>query len=127
MPVEKGGDDEADAAWLEGNLTRQGERLRKLETFCGSKAAGLVMLTEEAARYGVKPFTTEIGVKPGDKDKSADKKAESNLTTNPWSKNFRGDEAARSTRIASIIKQGTHLANALAKAAGTTVGKPLRK
>ncbi len=110
-------EDEADAVWTSGNLTKQGERLRQLEKFCGSKAAALVMLNEEAERYGVKPFTTQIGTKPG---ASGEKKSgdEGNATTNPWSKNFRGDEAARAARINSIIKTGTKFADALARAAG---------
>jgi hypothetical protein len=118
--------DEAEDVWTSGNLTKQGERLKQLEHFCGSKVAALVMLTEEAERYGVKPFTTQIGVKSGD-DKDKKPGDEGNLTTNPWSKNFRGDETARAARIASIMKQGTKLAHALAKSAGTTIGTPLRK
>jgi hypothetical protein len=121
-------EDDADEVWTSGNLTLQGKRLKQLEEFSGSKAAALVLLTEEAERYGVKPFTTAKGVKPGDDaNKGHDKKPEGNLTTNPWSQNFRGDEATRTARIASICKQGTKLADALAKAAGTTIGKPLRK
>jgi hypothetical protein len=121
-------EDEADEVWTSGNLTLQGKRLKQLEEFSGSKAAALVLLTEEAARYRVRPFTTEIGVKPGDNaNKSSDKKPDANLSTNPWSQKFRGDEETREARIASIIKQGTKLADALAKAAGTTIGKPLRK
>src|ERR1700676_5263598 len=58
--------DAADETWTSGSLTKQGVRLKELEKSCGSKAAALVLLTEEAALYGVKPFTTEIGVKRGD-------------------------------------------------------------
>jgi hypothetical protein len=83
------------------------------------------MMNEEAERYGVKPGTTQKGTKPGEERKGpAD---EGNLTTNPWSRNFRGDETARAARIASICKQGTKLAEALAKAAGTSIGRPLHK
>jgi hypothetical protein len=118
-------EDEAEAVWTSGSLTLQGQHLNQLEKFAGSKAAALVLFKEEAERYGVKPFTTEKGVKPSEQRKGpAD---ESNLSTNPWSKTFRGDDAARAARIASICKQGTKLANALAKAAGTTIGRPLRK
>lgn len=127
-------EDEADDTWTSGNLTKQGQRLKQLEEFCGSKNAALVMLTEEAERYGVKPFTTQIGTKPGDADKSTERKASENLSNNPWSASFRGDEAARAARFASILtleKQGelwgTKLGDANARSAGTTIGKPLRK
>lgn len=127
MPVEKGGDDEADAAWLEGNMTRRSARLTQLEKFCGSKAAALVMLHEEAARYGVtKPFTQQIGVKPGTKS-AEEKKPGENLSTNPWSASWRGDEEQRMEKITSIIKTGSAMAIALSKAAGTVVSRPLRK
>lgn len=118
-------EDEAEAVWTSGSLTLQGQRLKQLENFAGSKAAALVLLREEAERYGVKPFTTEKGVRPGEERKGPADQA--NLSTNPWSKDFRGDEAARAAKIASICKQGTKLADALAKAAGTTIGRPLRK
>lgn len=122
-------EDEAEKTWTSGNLTLQGRRLKQLEEFCnGSKAAALVMLTEEAERFGVKPFTTAVGVKPGSKDGGEKKPAQENLSTNPWSKSYRGDEAARDAQIASILKmKGTKLAENLARAARTTVLRPLRK
>jgi len=121
-------EDEAEACWLSGNLTAQGQRFEQIKKFAnGSHAAALVLFEEEAARFNTKPGSTKPGTKPGDDaNKSADKKSEGNLT-NPWSRDFRGDEATREARIASICKQGTKLAKALAKAAGTTVFKPLRK
>jgi hypothetical protein len=125
-------EDEAEMTWLSGNLTLQGQRLEQLKKFCGSEKAALVLLHEEAERFGTKAFTTVPGVKPG--EKSTDKKSEeaANLSTNPWSASFKGDEAARIARIESILKvkgkkKGTDLANDMAKAAGRTVGKPLRK
>src|SRR4029078_12409023 len=101
-----------------------GKRLKQIEVSCGSKASAAVMWREEAERYGATPGSPVPGTKPGeagDKKKTAD----GNLTTNPWSKNFRGDEAARAAKIASIIKTGSKLAENLAKAAGTTTGRPL--
>lgn len=127
--------DVADDVWTSGNLTRQGERLRELERFCGSKATALVAFNEEAARYGVKPGSTKPGTKPntdGEK-KPGDKTVPQSLnrdasTTNPWSDKFRGTEAERDAKIASILKvQGSKLSEALARAAGTTIGRPLRK
>lgn len=118
-------EDEAAEVWTSGSLTLQGQRLKALEKFAGSKAAALVLLREEAERYGVRPFTTEKGVKPG--EKRTEPTDQANLSTNPWSARFRGDEAARAAKIASIIRTGTRFADALAKAAGTVVSKPLRK
>ncbi|HLZ06267.1 MAG TPA: hypothetical protein VKR55_29460 [Bradyrhizobium sp.] len=126
-------EDEADEVWTSGNMTLRSKRFEQIKKFCGSDAAARVLFAEEAARYGVtQPFTTQIGTKPSDAssgrdDKSKDKKAEGDLTNNPWSKNFRGDEEARQSRIASIIRTGTKFAEGMAKAAGTTIGRPLRK
>jgi hypothetical protein len=126
-------EDEADDTWTSGNITKQGARLKQLQKFTGSEKAALVLLTEEAERYGVKPFTQQIGVKPGSVgDKTTEKKAQEkpaeNLSLNPWSKHFRGDEQTREARIASILKvSGTKLAENLARAAGTSVLRPLRK
>lgn len=112
--------------WTEPNMTARAARFKQLRDYHKSDKVATVAFTEEAALHGVtKPFSDQVGVRPG--DKSDDKKAEGNLSTNPWSARFRGDEAARAAKIASIIKQGTRLADALARAAGTTVGKPLRK
>jgi hypothetical protein len=129
MPIDKGSEDEADACWLSSNMTLRSRRFDQITKFCGSDAAARVLYAEEAFRYGIdKPFSNQAGVKPGEVgDKGKAKAAERNLTTNPWSKNFRGDLAARNAQIASIMKQGTPFANALAKAAGTTVGRPLYK
>jgi hypothetical protein len=125
MPVAKGSDDEAEKVWLSGNITLQGQRLLHLQKFCNSKAGGLAMWNEEAERFGAKAGSTLPGTLP---DGKGDKKPAETLSTNPWSKNFRGDEAERTAKIASIINvKGTKFADALAKSAGTTVFKPLRK
>ena len=121
--------DEADAVWLSEtpNISARGNRFNQLKKFVGgNEKAARALFEEEALRYGItKPFSLQPGTKPGEQRKdSAD---QGNLTTNPWSPRFHGDEDARAAKIASIIKQGTQLANALAKAAGTVVGKPLRK
>jgi hypothetical protein len=127
--VIKGEDEEIEKVWLSGNITLQGQRLVQLEKFCGSKAAALVMWKEEAERYNAKAGIPVAGTKPDD-DKSTGKERgdEGNLTTNPWSKNYRGDDQAREKQIASILKMnGTKLAEKLAKAAGTGVLRPQRK
>ncbi len=117
----------ADDVWTSGNLTKQGERYKHFLDYCnGSKAAADVMWREEAARYSTVPGSTTPGIKPGEK-RDSKKTDEANASSNPWSAKFRGDETARAAKIASIIKQGTKLADALAKAAGTTVSKPLYK
>jgi hypothetical protein len=122
-------EDEAEAVWLAEtpSLSVRGKRLQQLERHIGSKAAALVAFKEEAARFGItNPMSLQQGSKPGS-DKGDGKKPAANLSENPWSQQFRGDEIARAAKIASIIKTGTKFAEGLAKAAGTTVGRPLRK
>lgn len=126
MPVDKGSEDEAEKVWLSGNITLHGQRLVQLETFCGSKAAALVMWKEEAARFNAKPGLPIPGTMPGE-DGDKKKTTELEAKNNPWSSSFRGDDAARAARIASIIQTGTRFADQLAKAAGTVVGKPLAR
>jgi hypothetical protein len=97
--------DTSGACWLEGNLTLQGQRLRELERFTGSAKAGMVLLEEEAASYGVKVFTTEKSEGKVDAKAGADKKTGGkDASTNPWSEKFHGD--AMAARIAVISRQG---------------------
>jgi hypothetical protein len=124
MPVNKGSDEDAEKVWLSGNITLQGQRLVHFEKFCGSKAAALVMWKEEAERFHAKAGSPLPGTKPGEK---SDKKPAEKLSQNPWSASFSGDETQRTAKIASVIKTGTRFAEGLAKAAGTTVFRPLRK
>ena len=116
--------DVAEAIWLSGNITEHGKRLKTLEQLLGNKKTADAAWRAEAAQFGVTaPGTTQKGIKPG--SKSAEEKTDQS-TTNPWSANFRGDEAARIARIDNVIKnKGTKFAAALAKAAGTTIGRPL--
>jgi hypothetical protein len=125
--------DAAEAVWLSEtpNLSVRGKRLEAIETFCGSKAAALVMFKEEAERYGVtNPMSLQRGSKPG--EKSAEKKASGKPgdiagANNPWSSEWRNGEEARMAKITSIIKTSTKLADNLSRAAGTVVSKPLRR
>jgi hypothetical protein len=122
-------EDEAEAAWTSGNMTKHGERWKQLRKFHGSDKLADVAFAEEAKDWSVKPYTTQIGTKPGEKSKAPTDQA--NLSSNPWSDRWRGDETARAARIASVLKAGIgkkpedSLAGKLAKAAGTTIGKPL--
>jgi hypothetical protein len=120
--------DDAEEVWTSGNITKQGERFKKLVTQCGgNQRAAQVLFEDEAAKFGTKPGSRVPGVRPGEKrdDTKADAKSPA---TNPWSDNFRGTEEQRQARIASICKTSTKLANSLAAAAGVTLGgKPLRK
>lgn len=112
--------------WTEPNMTARSARFTQLREYHKSDKLATVAFTEEAAEYGVtKPFSDQVGTKPGEKSDKGP--AGQPMSTNPWSKDWRGDEAARAARIASVIKSGTRLADALAKAACTTVGKPLRR
>lgn len=76
---------------------------------------------EQLAKHGL----TLGQVKPAKKEDAETIKG----ANNPWSPQWKGDDAARQTRIASIIRGGgTKLAAALAKAAGKTIdGRELRK
>ena len=72
--------------------------------------------------------TLKPGTKPGpDVDATGKQKLPPGSSNNPWAKNFAGDDAARDAKIASIIRSmGTKAAAGMAKAAGTTIGQPLR-
>ncbi|SDI54270.1 MULTISPECIES: hypothetical protein [Bradyrhizobium] len=121
-------EDQADAVWLAEvpNLTVRGARHNQIEKNVGSKAAADILFKEEALRYGVTdPMSLQPGRKPG--SDGTEKKPAANLSDNPWSVQYRGDATARAARIASIIKTGTRFAEGMAKAAGTTVGKPLSR
>ncbi|WP_338830450.1 hypothetical protein [Bradyrhizobium sp. 27S5] len=115
------------AIWTKPNMTARAARFKQLRDYHKSDKLATAAFVEEAERHGVtKPFSDQVGMNPadvGDKTKAAARDA----INNPWSASFRGDETARAARIASVIKTGTALANALVKAAGTTVSKPLRK
>jgi hypothetical protein len=121
--------DAADDTWTSGDLTKQGKRWRELKAFLGSDAAADKAMAEEAAHYGVKPGTTQKGVKPGSVDDTGKKSAPSaGLSSNPWSDKFNGNEAARAAKMASIIRSGTKFAASMAASAGKTItGAPLRR
>jgi hypothetical protein len=116
--------DRADAAWvgLDGKpptLKAQAERVKEI----GERAAHV-----EAANYGTKLGSLKIGTKPGTAPKGgAEKGRPTGGPNNPWAIEFSGSEELRAEKIASIMKQGTKFAAELAKAAGTTIGKPLRR
>jgi hypothetical protein len=116
--------DRAGAAWvgLEGKpptLKAQAERVQEI----GERAAHV-----EAAQYGTKLGSLQIGAKPGTAPTGETNKGRpAGGPNNPWSKDFAGSEELRAEKIASIMKQGTKFAADIAKAAGTTIGKPLRR
>jgi hypothetical protein len=123
-------EDDADACWLSGNITLQGQRLKQLETFCGSDAAAKVLFAEEAARYGVKPLTTQVGTKPGPDgqgprgnvgDEGA-KKSSAPSPSNPWNPKTKFTPQEADAEKARLIKTlGTKGAASIAKAAGFTI------
>jgi hypothetical protein len=71
--------------------------------------------------------TLKPGTRPGpDIDANGKEKPAPGSSTNPWAKHFNGDDAARNAKIASIITtMGTKKAAEFARAAGTTIGRPL--
>jgi hypothetical protein len=81
---------------------------------------------ELAKAWGCDTVRMLPGQRPGSVDE-VKKPAAEGLSNNPWSASFHGDEDARNERIDAVCKTGTKLADALAKAAGTTLGRPLRK
>jgi hypothetical protein len=118
--------DRADAAWIgvDGKpptLVAQGERVKEI----GEKAA-----QAEAASYGTRLGNLKPGNRPGAPPKDGDDKSSAGggATSNPWSKNFTGDQEQRTAKMQSIIKTSTRLAVDLARAAGVTLGGvPIRK
>jgi hypothetical protein len=72
--------------------------------------------------------TLKPGTRPGPNvDAAGKEKPATGSSTNPWAKNFNGDNAARDAKIAGIIRgMGTKKAAEFARAAGTTIGQPLR-
>jgi hypothetical protein len=123
-------EDPIDDLWTTGNITRRGARLRQLREFCGSDAAALVLLKEEAARFGVtNPLSTQIGTTPGEKPKADGVKAVA--TSNPWSKAYverNGIDAAYAERGRVQKTLGLKVANQWAAAAGLSpTGVPLKR
>lgn len=113
--------------WTKPNMTARSARYKQLLDYHKSPKLANAAFAEEAERHGVtKPFSDQVGMNPADAGDKA-KTSARDLSANPFSASFRGDEAARMARIVSVIKTSTKLADALAKAAGTVVSKPLRK
>ena len=124
MPVAL--EDTSGECWREGNLTKQAQRFKELRAFTGSDAAAMILFTEEAAAYGVKPGSTEKGEKIV---KGADKKS-AGSSSNPWDQEHwrGGDETARQAKMQSIIRNSTAMARTMAKSAGRKIdGSPLGK
>jgi hypothetical protein len=117
--------DTSGECWTEGNLSKQGERLRELERFTGNKKSALAALTAEAAEYGVKPGSTERGEKI---DSKGDGKKAAGSSGNPWDQEHwrGGDETARQAAMLSIIRTSTERARTMAKSVNRKIdGRPL--
>jgi hypothetical protein len=111
--------DPTDDLWtcVPANITRRGARLRALREFCGSDAAALVLLKEEAAGFGItNPLSTEIGEKI---DPKATKKLAGHNRDNPYNPAPRGGEQARTDRIIKLVSNpaGAKIAPSLARSA----------
>lgn len=84
------------------------------------KQHGEEALVELLATQNLRPGETLKAPKPD----ASDTKGESN----PWSKAFKGDDAEREARKASIIRSGTKFAASMAASAGVYIsGAPLKK
>ena len=120
LPILK--EDPADEVWTEANLTKRAARLKHLREFCGSDAAALILLREEAALYGVKnPFSTEVGEKivPGEKPKG-----NAVSSQNPWNDEYvkrHGLDAAYVERARLMKVLGLKVCGPMAKSAGKTL------
>lgn len=100
-------------------LTYRGELLKNVG------AAMYAMLRDQ---WGASDSNLNPGTRPGPADVKTGQPADKSSSGNPWSKNFAGDDTERAGRIASIIKaMGTAGAAGMAKAAGTTIGRPLHR
>jgi len=119
--------DGAKETWLSENgaplnITRQGQRLVELG---GDRDA----FAREAAFYGATVGSTKPGIDPDDPEAKRAAKSEGQSQTsgarNPWSASFIGSDADRITKLTQIMKQGGSFARDLAKAAGTSITKPL--
>lgn len=91
-------------------------------------------LGEQRAKELLKQWGTDwVRMLPGERPGYAEKKKIENGPpggggqNNPWSKAWVGSEDARDEKLGAIIKTGTKFAAQMAAAAGTTVGRPLRK
>ncbi len=123
-------EDPVDDTWTSGSLTKQGARFKELKAFCASDAAALVLLTEEAAKFGVKPFTTEKGEKIT-APRGAKSGGNAVSSQNPWSDAYvkrHGQEAAykeraRLLKLLGVSKCATEWA---APCGYTITGAPLR-
>lgn len=127
--------DTSGECWTSGNITLQGQRLKELESFTGSAKAGMVMLQEEAASFGVKPFTTEKSdgkidpTRPHVAGEAAKKSGgKGSGRDNPWDRtNFVGSEEYRAERMESILKGPSEIARGMCRAANVDLaGRPLR-
>jgi len=113
-------EEEVAAIWAANNRTLEAQRYRALEALPGVSAVGaLAMWNEERQKFQ----------SAGNDGKRTETKTDATaLSTNPWSIRFNADIAARDKKIAALLAMpggGTRFCNDLAKAAGTTVGKPL--
>jgi hypothetical protein len=85
-----------------------------------AKEHGDLALNDFLKQHGMRPGQ----IRPRPKDEEPDATGEKN----PWSPKFKGSEAERTAKQASIIRQGTKFATAMSAAAGVTImGVPLAK
>ena len=119
--------DDADATFL-GDGTKR--TLKAAGEFIAKYGQAVYDATR--SQYGcsdrdIVPGGLRAGTKPGatHDDDGGKKPPPAGSTSNPWASNFHGTTEERHAKIESIMKQGTKGATEMAKAAGTTVLRPL--
>ena len=122
--------DPNETTWSSGNITLQAARLKQIRATTNTDAEALAQLTEEAAEWGVKPFSTVKGEKLDPKAPRAnDRKPVS--ASNPWGAIFvkaNGIDAAYLERERLMKTLGLTKCAGFAAAAGLTItGAPLKK
>jgi hypothetical protein len=88
------------------------------------KLYGEGALAEQAKAWGC-DYSLRPGVKPGTATDEKKNAGPHGGSTNPWSSTFAGSDEARAEKMSAIIRTGTRFAVEMAKACGTTIGRPL--
>lgn len=113
--------------WTEPNITARAARYKQLKDYHKSDKLATIAFTEEAERHGVtKPFTAQIGFKPGEERKSAEDRG-SNNPFNPARK-FTSPEMRLNEISKYIVRFGSKAASKSASQFGVDLaGRVLKK
>ena len=114
-------EDPVDTTWTSGSITQQGARFKAIRATTNTDAEALAQLTEEAAAYGVKIFTTEKGKKI---DQATAGRPKSASASNPYSDAYvkqHGLDAAYLERARLMKTLNLKACASLAASAGVSV------